>query len=931
MDDQQKYLDEIAYLHQLLDAHGIAYRIPAWQKPVRAQPEKLRPGVFHQYFHGRDDLYAIQGIHGGWYLPCANRWDPQCRKNNPALAGRKHLCRDCPLKNRPPFTKEVLLNHLRGKGPAAIYPILDNDTCRFIVFDFGQEKEDQQEWACRQADLVAAALKEAGFDFLKERTANGKGARVFVFFEEAISVSKANDLARMTILFWAVRHPLADFSLVDHILPQAVRQTKEQFGMHVALPLQGEVRHLGWSVFVDENWKPYPDQWRALGQVKRLSPDQIDTFLRQCKKEGIAARLEQAGQMLSPSSQSSDALSLFEAVDQPVPSVLGTHKAIRIVLGRGVEIETALLDETMQASLILMGCFWNPALKSKRFAAHPVIIQQSRLENDRIFLPRAFLPAVEKALTQYGLTYVIEDRRQDGIPFDVDFQATLRDYQMPLAQALLEKPYGILEAATGAGKTMIGASLIAQVKKSALILVPSTTILREWFKTLNEVLSFGNSAGISSKVYPGEIGVLQGSINTLTGRVDIAMIPSLEKKEDLAALVSGYGLVLVDECHHAGAKSYQKVLNVLSASRVYGLSATPQRTDGLSRLMHGQLGQVAASFTPQDQMKGQDFKRRIYPRMTRFLASPESEGDFMRLLQEAAHHPLRNAQIAADVKEALLQGRNGLILTRLVEHARVLARLLSDCGKEVLVFAGDPAQSQANARRLAEIEDPSQVLLIGTEKSLGEGFNFPALDTLFLALPMKSATIVSQALGRVHRSNDGKQSALVYDYADVHVPMLERMYRHRLGEYGRQGYVLSAADSPDNDAAIGTLFDGTNYLEAYQQDLDQVKRSIYFCARTLEETQARRLLDQFAGALARGVKIHIETETIDPAISTLFDHPRIEMILSQRVTRRCVIIDSEIVWYGQILTRGGGQDGIMRLHSASMAQELLTWEEAPLH
>lgn len=912
-------------------------------------------------FPSNEETYFVRSQKGFFYQPCPIRLRPGCpyfQKN------AKPECKTCTVRPAISLGRREVLNHLHGQSEIGLSPLSQDGHIAYacITIESGQGQKAALE--------VQRAAKAIGLDVLcEERKEDGVLSwRIWFLLAMPVDASRVSRFLRAFLINGFAKGELRDLRFLDQTFPRIfVKEQPKDRGMALPLPLFGwldeALRKQGrdadrYSILIDEKGEEIADPFAQIQSITRVEPAQMEAQIRECtsrKREELFAG--------DPKSEpdTMESMRLIAADDDPfVFAPLQESGVIEVIEKGRIWVCADALPASVQNQILAMGSYWNPAYRSQKnkFATGPRIVSLARREahgpqsgpqnadsentenkNNTglgtrwISLPRHLKAPLLYRLSQAGATVDLQDWESEGQSVPMEFNGELRPEQVSLASALYQKGSGILEAATGTGKTVIGAALIAQISRSTLILVNSKEILQGWVSSLNRFLHFSSPEWENwkapSKNYPGKIGVLQGATRSLSGRVDVAMVPSLVQKENLEELLSGYGVVFVDECHHAGSPSYQKVLDALQAKRVYGLSATPKRTDGLSTSMFWQLGEIAASFSSKDQMASQTFHRVICPRFTPFAGSDAENNDFTRLVQEAASHPLRNEMIVQDIREALDNGRTVLVLTRFIEHAHTLARLLAPGDDtELFVYAGDPKRKQENTRRLRELEDPKvrkdkKVVLIGTYASISEGFDFPLLDTLMLALPIRSQITISQSIGRIHRQTRNKQIAIVYDYADVQNRMLESMYQARLKEYVNQGYQIGEVLDERKGTSSGKVYRTEDYISACVRDIRQAKKRVALCTRAFEDEQLQTLIDAAGQKALEGVRFDLFVENASDEQVRRMRNAGFHVHFHARIVACCLIEDQEIVWYGNVFSSQAASSGIVRMVSRKDANELL--------
>ena len=369
-----------------------------------------------------------------------------------------------------------------------------------------------------------------------------------------------------------------------------------------------------------------------------------------------------------------------------------------------------------------------------------------------------------------------------GKPIKIKFTGKLRPEQKKAVKALTKHEIGILAATTAFGKTVVGAWMIAKRKTNTLILVHRQQLMDQWKERLSVFLD------IPIK----EIGLVGSGKSKISGRVDIAMLQSLFRKGEVKDLVQDYGQVIVDECHHISAFSFEQVMKQVKAKYVLGLTATPIRKDGHHPIIIMQCGPIRYQVSAKDAIKERPFEHVVKLRYTDF-AMPGDNKDFhiSQFYSELAKDQKRNEMILNDVSAVMSEGRNPLILTERTQHTDYLADRLSEAGKNVIVLKGGMGRKQRQAVfEQVRAVDSKERVIIATGRYIGEGFDDSRLDTLFLAMPISWHGTLQQYVGRIHRIHDGKTVVQVYDYVDRNVPVLLKMSEKRLKKYPTFGYKI---------------------------------------------------------------------------------------------------------------------------------------------
>ena len=750
--------------------------------------------LFRFLFRGREDVYARRfesrktGKSG--YAPaCANEWIRGiCEK--PRIR-----CADCSHQRFLPVTDDVIRWHLSGHDDdgqpfvAGVYAMLQDEACFFLAVDFDKTgwREDATAFAetCRQLSLPAAI----------ERSRSGQGGHVWLFFEQAIPAALARKLGSYILTETMERRPEAGLDSYDRFFPSQDTLPRGGFGNLIALPLQKLARERGNSVFLDNESLPYPDQWAFLSTVLRIGRPLVEGIVRDAERTGkiVGVRFpptdeEDAEPWTTPPSR-----------HRKQPAIAGLPRTLEMVLGNQIYIAKEALVPALRNRLLRLAAFQNPEFykaQAMRIPTYdkPRIIACAEDHPHHIGLPRGCLDDLLELLSDLKVTPIVRDERLAGLPLRVTFRGELRPEQRIAADAMLAHETGVLSATTAFGKTVVAAWLIAQRGVNALVLVHRRQLLDQWVERLSAFLDLP-STGI------GQIG---GGRDRASGQVDVAVIQSLGRKGVVDDRVGEYGHLIVDECHHLPAYSFEQVARRAKARFVAGLSATVARKDGHHPIIFMQCGPIRHRVSAKEQAATRPFEHTVNVRPTSFQSANTADADkrveFQSLYRELIDDETRNRRICDDIVDAVREGRSPLVLTERNDHLDRLASHLSGSIRHLLVLRGGMGkkQRQAVADRLGAIPPDEDRVLLSTGKYIGEGFDDARLDTLMLTLPVSWRGTIAQYVGRLHRLYDSKREVRVYDYADLNVPMLARMFDRRCRGYEAAGYsiVLPASAVP---------------------------------------------------------------------------------------------------------------------------------------
>jgi superfamily II DNA or RNA helicase len=391
---------------------------------------------------------------------------------------------------------------------------------------------------------------------------------------------------------------------------------------------------------------------------------------------------------------------------------------------------------------------------------------------------------------------VLQDERYSGQPIGVKFAGALRDRQPEAASKVLAHDEEILCAGTAFGKTVAAAYLIAARRTNTLVLVHRAQLLDQWRERLAAFLDLPID----------RIGQISGGKTKRTGNIDVALIRSLHRKGETKNLVAEYGHIVVDECHHLSAFTFEQVMRKVKARYVLGLTATPIRKDGHHPIIYMQCGPIRFNLPVRSQMESSPFEHRVKPQMTTVRWTRDQAPTIQDLYALLCVDAERNSQIVKDILQAVANGRSPLVLSGRTAHVEWLGDQLRERVDRVFVLKGGmgPKQRAKMSQELASTQACKRII-VATGSYVGEGFDDSRLDTLFLAMPISWRGTLQQYVGRLHRLHDGKKVVEVYDYVDSSIPMLARMFDKRLRGYNALGYTIQSERGVLTDARANRL------------------------------------------------------------------------------------------------------------------------------
>jgi superfamily II DNA or RNA helicase len=753
----------------------------------RHSPAAAKIALFRSLFRGREDVYprrfeSRKTGRSGYAPACANEWVRGiCEK--PRIK-----CAACPHRRFLPVTDAVIRWHLSGQDDggqpfvAGVYPLLLDEACYFMAVDF-----DKTGW---QSDAMAfvQGCRRLGLSAALERSRSGRGGHAWLFFECAIPAALARRLGSHLLTEAMECRPDIGLDSYDRLFPNQDTMPQGGFGNLIALPLQRGPRDQGNSVFVDDDFVPWPDQWAFLASVRRACRAEVEAIVQEAERRGrvLGVRLPpQDDGDVEPWTAPPSRRRQETAIVGEVP------EALELVYANQIYIARNGLNPGLRNRLVRIAAFQNPEFykaQAMRLSTYdkPRVIACAEDHSQHIGVPRGCLDDVRLELANLGIRAVIRDQRQGGRPLDVTFAGELRPEQTAAAEAMVSHDTGVLAATTAFGKTVIAAWLIAQRRVNTLVLVHRRQLLDQWVERLATFL------GLPAKA----IGRVAGGRRRPTGLLDVALIQSLIKKGVVDDLVADYGHVIVDECHHLSAQTFESVVRQAKARFVVGLSATVARKDGHHPIVTMQCGPVRYRVNARVQAAARPFEHVVLVQPTGFRSrrapDPDRRVEFQALYRDLAADITRNRRIVDDVTDAVNSGRSPLVLTERNDHLDILEQLLAPNVRHLVVLRAGTGKKERQdvADRLATIPDGEGRVLLATGKYVGEGFDDARLDSLFLTLPVSWRGTVAQYAGRLHRLHDAKREVRVYDYADVDVPMLARMFDRRCRGYEAIGYTV---------------------------------------------------------------------------------------------------------------------------------------------
>ena len=900
-DELNRLRAENARLRALLTKHGIVVE-ESTSSVVSTLSLEEKVALFRSLFQGREDVFARRWFSAstgkrGYQPVCAREWNREyCDK-------KKYKCAECPNREFQSLGYNDIYRHLEGKNQngrdvVGVYAILPDNSCSFLCCDF-DDKSCEHEY---QDDVRAyvSVCREWGVPAYIERSRSGNGAHVWILFDEHIKAQTARRLGNAILTEAMEREGRMSFKSYDRFFPNQDYMPTGGFGNLVALPLQGRARKDGNSVFVNDDFIPFTDQWAYLQGMTKMTVAEVEKLVSRYDREPLGE--------LSKSSESAP-------WERPLPKPMSTAdfpKRITVVRSSGIYIPTKELSAKAVNHLKRLAAFKNPEFYAKLGMRLPVynlprVISCSEITDDYLILPRGCEESAIDFLRGNNVDVEIQDKTNPGLPITVEFNGQLYPEQEQAIEVLARYRCGTLYATTAFGKTVTAAAMIARKKVNTLILVHTKALLDQWRKRLSEYLITDfqpeeQSKGRGRRKKFQQFGALSSTENTLNGKIDIALLQSCINDNEVKPFVREYGMVIVDECHHAPAFNFERILREVNARYVYGLTATPIRKDGHQPIIFMQCGEIRYTSDSKAQQIQQSFRRLLIPRFTSHRNLNADGNNYAQIIDELIENESRNRLILDDVASNIAEGRTPIILTARTAHVDLLTNQCRKICQNVIRLVGnDSAKAKREViTQLNAIPANEPLVVVATGKYVGEGFDLPRLDTLMLAMPVSWKGLIAQYTGRLHRNYPGKNETRIYDYIDLRVPVCDSMYRKRLQGYKAVGYSIAVANEGlFAETTTETIFDATDFERPFHDDLVSAKQSIVISTTRLRWNRTPRIIDLLAATILRGISITIvisETGYREAELQAM----GFNIIHRPDSKMQCAIIDQRIGWYGSV-------------------------------
>ncbi|MBE6133371.1 MAG: DEAD/DEAH box helicase [Erysipelotrichaceae bacterium] len=882
MDDKDLLIAELRneneYLKKLLVSHNIGFEKPKEITRYNlTSDEKIKSCL--SYFVGRDDIFAYQYITSEG----KKQFYPVCKGRVNLTGYCSRRCNECDNKQYVGLTENEVKRHLVGNDLFGMYPLLDGDVCRLLAIVF--DDEDYKESAL----AFSSICKKYNLDNLVEISSSGCGAHIWLFFNSDIKAAKVRRLGSYLLYEAMDSSKGINFDSLDRMFPSQDYVPKNGYGNLIALPLQGKKAKEGKTVFVDNNFIPYDlkDQINVLLSTKKITEEEIDILLKEFKENDFFP-------LLSKNVLKNIKLNRNDFA-----------KEIVIIKQNEIVVPKAGLNDRSVRFIYRLASLPNPqyyeAQQQRRSVYNvPRVLKLYSEDESFIYLPRGCYEDLIKVLNFFDVKINLVDKQVNGDLITVSFKGSLKEYQKDGLDKLLKYDNGLFVAPPAFGKTVTAIALIAELKTNTLIIVPSIALLSQWNERLNQFLE----VGYEYKKEKDKFGVYHGSKKKLTNKIDVACIDSLVGEEG-DEILKHYGLVILDEVHHIGAITYEKVVRKCYSKYLYGFTATPKRSDKNEKIIYKTIGDIRYQYKDN----GDALEKILKPEFTFFtFSSLDRTMGYADMLSALLNDEERNKKIADDIRKAYKQKRNSLVLTDRIEHINILRNLLDDLDN-VFIINGQLSKNEKDDfyKNIRSVRNG--FVIISTGKFIGEGFDDKRLDTLFIVSPFRWNGTLEQYVGRLHRSNEDKHSVEVHDYIDINVGLFANMYHERLRGYRKLGYIIDG-DEVVFEKKIYSTYDYRNKL---LDDIKESKTEVVFVINSYEIESLKELLD-----VGNRIKVYISAKSE-------IEHKNIAGLYKTTLEINAVIIDNKIMWYGGInpFKTSTFNDSIMRINDKDVASNVL--------
>ncbi|MDD7256350.1 TOTE conflict system archaeo-eukaryotic primase domain-containing protein [Bullifex porci] len=891
--------------------------------------------LFKSLFVGREDVFALRWFNAksgksGYSPVCENKWQSgKCDM-------KKYSCADCPFKLPARLSDQFIFNHLAGRDSVCrdvigLYPLMEGDLCQFLALDFDNHGNKISQW---KSDILAVkkVCNEYSIPSCIEISRSGNGAHLWIFFSEKVPAKQARNLVTNLLKAAMKKNHSISFESFDRMFPNQDEMPKGGYGNLIALPLQGHSVKQGHSVFVNDDFRPFDDQWKYLSSVQKLQEKDLNRAVKELL--AITGDFHVRRNEDDENKQVSSINKVTFNVESKKEVIKDDFtEPVQITLSNQIYIKKKGISEHALGIMRRTAVFLNPEY-FKKLRMHlplyniPRYIDCSKETDSELILPRGNFAEITEMLKKAEVEYTISYDRETGNKVDVVFKSELYEEQKTALKALLKSDCGVLSAGTGFGKTVTAAALISERKINTIIIVQNHNLLEQWKKSIKEFL------GITA-------GTIAGGKDKSTGIIDIAIVNSLTEKgsDEVRPRSYKYGMVIVDECHHVSAFTTENLVNSFKAKYVYGLTATPVRRDGHQHIIFMQCGPILYSTTTKQINEVQGFAHYFQPRFTSFHTvenKEEKEPGINDYYEKMCQSDARNQLIIEDVIKSVENRRTPLILSDRISHLEYLEEKLKSAAKNVILITGKGTQKQKKEQleKLKSVSDDESLIVLATGKYAGEGFDLPRLDTLMLALPFSWKGMLQQYCGRLHRNFEGKEEVQIFDYVDIRIPTFDRMYQNRLKGYKQLGYKLKPMSENSGEDEESKIFSNEDeeLKKNFTEDIVHAKKKIIVSAPYLSKKEVQDFIWIASKVMLNGVQIIVFVKKADTdekqkkqaGYILNMENAGIEVRLKEGLSQNLCVIDEKILWYGSVNYLGFSEKEAccMRISNVKIASEI---------
>lgn len=729
--------------------------------------------IFMDYFKGRDDVYPYLSINNNnpnvkYYIPaCVNEWKKGvCNKT----MGK--LCKACQYRENKPISKDTIKNHIYDNKTIGIYPMLEDETCYFIAFDFDDKKNENHV----KEDVLAFAkiCDDYNIPIAIERSRSGKGIHCWLFFKDKIKAITARKLGSLLLSKTMEIRDSLKIDSFDRMFPNQDFLPKGGYGNLIALPFQTEPIRYENSIFIDRNFMKIENQWDYLSSLRKLNEEEVFLTIHDLSNATIDIGHED--------------FDMKKDVKNKKKNDFKFPKEIKVILDDMVYIDKADLSASVKNCFRRLATFANPEFYKKqrmRMSVYniPMVIDCSKEDDKYLKLPRGTFEYLVSLCETNDVRIETLDKRFKGNKIEINFKGQLREEQQLALNEMLKYDNGILCAPTAFGKTVIGCKLIEERKVNTLILVNKLQLLTQWKERIKEFLDVE------------EVGEISGKKKNITNVIDVASIKSIWNNGDVSDITKNYGMIIIDECHHTAAYTFEQAINTGNSKYIYGISATPERENGHTPIIKMQCGDIRYKVDALKFNKQLNIPMKVMVKHSHlsFVDSKIDNYELNEINDFIAKDILRSEKIIRDINDEYNNGKNILVLTERLEHMDYIYEKLNKFTNNVFKYHGgigkkilknyDDLTNKLNENNVNKI-------IVATGSYMGEGFDDSKLDVLFLTMPISGETRVTQYAGRLHRKNENKKEILIYDYVDDNFPKTRNMFLKRKKTYEKMGYEI---------------------------------------------------------------------------------------------------------------------------------------------